>query len=90
MKLVYRLLSEDLIENLGVVENCADSGFAEKELCRRIETATGIEGELIRKTVGDFIEKGYLCAMFSEDSFVWCWTHNNQNKFESQETVVGG
>ncbi|MBW6487406.1 MAG: B12-binding domain-containing radical SAM protein [Syntrophobacterales bacterium] len=106
MKLVYRLLSEDLIENLGVVKNnradfdagadssagasCVPAAPAEEELCRRIEAATGIEEELIRKTVRDFIEKGYLYAMFSEDSCIWRWTHNNQNRFESQETVVGG
>ena len=88
MKLVYRLLSEDLIENLGVVESCDDTGFAENELCRRIEAATGSEGELIRKTVRDFIEKGYLYAAFSQDACVWRWTHNNRNTSEPQETAI--
>ncbi len=91
MQLVYRLLSEDLIENLGVVKMeppGADAGFAEKELCRRIETATGSEGKLIRKTVRDFIEKGYLYLSLSEDACVWRWTHNNRNRSEPQETAV--
>ncbi|MHB8829904.1 MAG: B12-binding domain-containing radical SAM protein [Syntrophales bacterium] len=88
MKLVYRLLSEDLIENLGVVGDCSDSGLAEKELCRRIATATGIEGELIRKTVRDFIDKGYLYPGISKETCVWRWTHNNRNPSEPEDKAI--
>jgi len=88
MKLVYRLLSEDLIEGLGIVKNCTDSGFAEKELSRRITAATGIEEELIRKTVSDFIGKGYLVPAISKDTCVWHWTHNNRNPSEPPETTI--
>ena len=88
MKLVYRLLSEDLIENLGVVGDCSDSGLAEKELCRRIATATGIEGELIRKTVRDFIDKGYLYPGISKETCVWRWTHSNRNPSEPEDKAI--
>ena len=82
MELVYRLLSEDLIENLGVVEiaGCYDPlDFAEEELCLRIEKATGADRELIRKTIRDFIEKGYICQILCNDKRCWRWTHNNRD-----------
>jgi radical SAM superfamily enzyme YgiQ (UPF0313 family) len=84
MKLVYRLLSEDLIENLGVVDRLEDApvGFAEEELCRRIEEATEAESSLIRDTIRDFIEKGYIFEELNEKSHIWHWSHNNQNRFE--------
>ena len=48
MKLVYRLLSEDLIEKVGAfplpeIADGSNDGSLE-ELCRRIEEATGEEG----------------------------------------------
>jgi radical SAM superfamily enzyme YgiQ (UPF0313 family) len=82
MELVYRLLSEDLIEKLGVVETegCDDPyDFAEKELCLRIEKAAGAEGVLLRKTIRDFIEKGYVCRTISPGKICWRWTHNNRD-----------
>jgi hypothetical protein len=97
MKLVYRLLSEDLIENFGVVKDggAAATGGSDPvaapglradravaELCRRIEAATGVDGSLITETIHDFIENGYLYATFSEDSCVWRWSHNNKNRME--------
>jgi hypothetical protein len=105
MKLVYRLLSEDLIENLGVVEDggadaaggsdpAAAAGLradrAEGELCRRIGAATGVDALMITETIRDFIEKGYLYAAFPGDSCVWRWSHNNQNRRGPQEAVVSG
>ncbi|MBW6486669.1 MAG: hypothetical protein K0B01_11035 [Syntrophobacterales bacterium] len=44
MKLVYHLLSEDLIENLGVVKNCADSGFVEDEPAGGSQPPPGLMG----------------------------------------------
>ena len=88
MELVYRLLSEDLIENLGIVEtaDCDDPfDFAKEELCLRIEKATGANGELIRKTIRDFIEKGYICQTIYKDKRFWRWTHNNRDSCREPE-----
>jgi anaerobic magnesium-protoporphyrin IX monomethyl ester cyclase len=81
MKLVYRLLSEDLIEKWGAisVSDIEDSkDRLQEELCRRIEEATGVEGGLIRGTIRGFIKKGYIRPAISGGECRWHWTHNNR------------
>ena len=81
MMLVYRLLSEDLIEKLGVIsvsDPVDNSDLLQEELCRRIEEATGVEGGLIRGTIRKFVEKGYIRAVISGGECRWRWTHNNR------------
>jgi radical SAM superfamily enzyme YgiQ (UPF0313 family) len=81
MKLVYRLLSEDLIEKWGAIQ-AADSAestdLLQEALCCRIEEATGVEGGLIRRTIRGFVEKGYIRAAISGGECHWHWTHNNR------------
>jgi hypothetical protein len=80
MKLVYRLLSEDLIEKWGEISAADFVGSAaclEEELCRRIEEATGAEAGLINGAIRGFIEKGYIRAGISGEKCRWYWTHNN-------------
>ena len=79
MKLVYRLLSEDLIEKLGTYPAHDFEGGTDRlreELCRRIEEATGIEGGLIRRTIQGFVERGYVRAAILGGECRWHWTHN--------------
>ena len=81
MKLVYRLLSEDLIEKWGVIPASdieGDTELLQEELCRRIEEATGVEGGLIRGTIRGFVEKGYIRAVISGGECLWRWTHNSR------------
>ncbi|HBB18648.1 MAG TPA: B12-binding domain-containing radical SAM protein [Syntrophus sp. (in: bacteria)] len=80
MKLVYRLLSEDLIEKMGAfphpgnADGCSEGAF--EDLCRRIATVTGEKGELIRKTLRSLIDSGYIKAEIKEGLSRWYWTHN--------------
>jgi anaerobic magnesium-protoporphyrin IX monomethyl ester cyclase len=79
MKLVWRLLSEDLIEKLGeipsdVIENSAS---IQDILCRRIEEATGVDGALIDATIRAFVDKGYIRPETDGGQCRWHWTHNN-------------
>jgi anaerobic magnesium-protoporphyrin IX monomethyl ester cyclase len=81
MKLVYRLLSEDLIEKWGAIlvsdpVETLDLFF--EELCRRIEEATGVEGGLIRRTMRGFAEKDYIRPAITGRECRWQWTHNNR------------
>jgi anaerobic magnesium-protoporphyrin IX monomethyl ester cyclase len=81
MKLVYRLLSEDLIEKWGEIPASDFEGSRdrlEEELCRRIEDATGVEGGLIRGTIRGFVKKGYIRAVISGGECRWHWTHNTR------------
>ena len=81
MKLVYRLLSEDLLEKWGVIpasDSAESSDLLQEALCRRIEETTGVEGGLIRRTIRGFVEKGYIRAAISGGECRWHWTHNNR------------
>jgi anaerobic magnesium-protoporphyrin IX monomethyl ester cyclase len=82
MKLVYRLLAEDLIEKVGVTDLSSsriDGGSKEASLgvvCRRIEEITGVNGELVRKTLRSLADSGFIKAQFTEKVVYWHWTHN--------------
>ena len=60
MKLVYRLLSEDLIEKWGAIpapDSTESTELLQEELCRRIEEATGVEGGSSAGRSGDSSRK---------------------------------
>lgn len=80
MKLIYRLLSEDLIEERGVFPPPGIAGVSGDdllaELCRRIEEATGDDGVLIGKTLRSLHASGYLKAEKTGGMVRWYWTHN--------------
>ena len=81
MKLVYRLLSEDLIEKCGAILASDFEGSRDRlqqELCRRIADATGVEGGLIDSTIRIFVEKGYIRPEIEGGKCRWHWTHNNR------------
>jgi anaerobic magnesium-protoporphyrin IX monomethyl ester cyclase len=82
MKLVYRLLSEDLIEKRGAltlpgIADGSDEASLE-ELCRRIEDTTRGDGVLIRKTLRSLLAAGYLKAENTGGMVRWYWTHNRR------------
>jgi anaerobic magnesium-protoporphyrin IX monomethyl ester cyclase len=81
MKLVYRMLSEDLIEKWGTISTAdfeESTDRLQEELCRRIKEVTGVEGELIRRAIRGFVEKDYIRAEISNGECRWHWTHNNR------------
>ena len=82
MQLIYRLLSEDLIEKLGAFPLLKiDDGSEEtslEELCRRIEEETGTDRVLIQKTIRSFVRSGYIKAEIAGEMLSWHWTHNNR------------
>jgi len=80
MKLVYRLLSEDLIEELGAISEAVGSAteHLQEELCRRIAGITGEDIGLIRRTIAMLVAKGYIRLRTVNDERRWFWTHNQQ------------
>ena len=80
LQLVYRLLSEELIETLGIfpLDPSVKSDNLLEGLCRRIEDATGVDGELITKTMQGFVASGYIKSRICGDECIWYWTHNNR------------
>jgi anaerobic magnesium-protoporphyrin IX monomethyl ester cyclase len=82
MNLVFRILNEDLIEKMGSI-SLALSKISDRSeeaslgvICRRIEEATGVNGELIRKTLFSLADSGYIKAAITEEILSWHWTHN--------------
>ncbi|MCD6570640.1 MAG: cobalamin-dependent protein [Deltaproteobacteria bacterium] len=84
MNLVYRLLSEDIIE-----EYCTfpiDSlGKQPREkvdlLCKKITKITKMDTKLITNTMKDFLDAGYIKSRVIDKNLVWYWTHNNEMDF---------
>jgi len=84
MQLVYRILSEDLLEAFGSFPVDIPSGVPDNAvygLCQKIEEATGFDFELIRRTIQSFMDAGYIKVRQQKDTFIWYWTHNNQVDF---------
>lgn len=78
MKLVYRLLSEDLIEALGefyAQQSPLDEEKALVLLCGMIEQATGNERSMVEKTIRSLVENGYI-KYKNHGERSWYWTHN--------------
>jgi radical SAM superfamily enzyme YgiQ (UPF0313 family) len=76
---VYRLLSEDLIEALGIFRlNGRKRDDAVEALCQRLEKATEADPALIRKTLQTFIDRGYVKSRQDNENLIWYWTHNNR------------
>ncbi|MBW2595355.1 MAG: B12-binding domain-containing radical SAM protein [Deltaproteobacteria bacterium] len=79
MQLVYRILSEDLIETCGCfpMEHASDNGSVDR-LCGGIAEVTGFDSRLVRNTIEDFIDAGYIKPGRAGDNIAWYWTHNNK------------
>ncbi len=77
-QLVYKLLSQDLIETEGVFTGMQNAEDTVQQLCRRIEAKSDAGLPLVEKALGDFIAKGYIKAKPAGDGWLWYWTHNNR------------
>jgi anaerobic magnesium-protoporphyrin IX monomethyl ester cyclase len=92
MNLVYKLLSEDLLEACGSFPDEGSNGRSGDrpngrsgepfdQLCQRLQEATGLDLDLIQRTIRSFIECGYIKTRPEADGLIWYWTHNNQIDF---------
>ena len=81
MKLVYKMLSEDLLETCGIfsMDTAGDgAGKTLEALCQRIQEATGADRDLVHQTIQSFLDSGYVKVRQENDRLVWFWTHNNR------------
>ena len=84
MQLVYKMLSEDLLETCGSFPTESPDGGPENtfdRLCRNIEEATVFDSDLIHKTIKSFIDAGYVKVRQEDNRLIWYWTHNNKVNF---------
>lgn len=79
MHLVFKLLSNDLIERYGVFNNGSSSVQA---LADRLAQQTGAPPELVRDTLQQFSDAGYIKQLAGAASVRWYWTRNNRSDGE--------
>jgi DNA-binding MarR family transcriptional regulator len=79
MHLVFKLLSNDLIERCGVF-NSGDSGV--QTLAERITQQTGEDPALVKNTLQQFSDAGYIKTQAGAATTRWYWTHNNRSDAE--------
>ncbi len=78
-QLIYKILSQDLIESEGAFPDARSSDETVLPLCRRIEDRTKAGMDVVERTLRDFIRKGYIKTRPStNEGLVWFWTHNNK------------
>ena len=84
-QLVYKILSEDLIESCGTfsLENLDYGGLCPEKgeiqcLCRRIMEKTGMDKVVIEKTLEHLVNSGYLRSRHHDGNVVWSWSQNNR------------
>jgi len=76
MHLVFKLLSNDLIERCGVFSN-GSSGVP--ALAERITRQTGEGPKLVQDTLQQFSDAGYIKPLAGAANTSWYWTHNNRS-----------
>jgi len=79
MHLVFKLLSTDLIERHGVFNN-GDSSV--QILAERITQQTGAQARLVRDTLQQLSDAGYIKPLADATTTRWYWTHNNRSDAE--------
>ncbi len=74
MEIIFRLLSEDILEDIITSGNYEDPTT---ELSEKISTIEGMEyGDLVTRTIRSLIDAGYIKHKREKDSNRWYWTHN--------------
>jgi radical SAM superfamily enzyme YgiQ (UPF0313 family) len=76
MKLVFELLSKDIVEALAPLP--ADASDPAAALIESIVQATRMAPSLVDRTIQNFIQTGYLKSRPVTDGRQWFWTHNHQ------------
>jgi len=76
MRLIFRLLTEDIITEMGTFP--IDGHEPATELALRLATITGVESSFINWTLDTLVDAGYLKFDRIDGHVSWFWTHNNR------------
>ncbi len=76
MRLIFKLLTEDIITKMGAL---AINGLKPSaELALHLAPITGMHSDFISKTIGTLVNAGYLKFDRINGHVNWFWTHNNK------------
>jgi hypothetical protein len=76
MHLVFKLLSNDLIERHGVFN---DEDSSVRALAERITQQTGAQPKLVHSTLQQLSDAGYIKPLANAATTRWYWTQNNRS-----------
>jgi anaerobic magnesium-protoporphyrin IX monomethyl ester cyclase len=79
LNLMFKILSEDLIETEGTILNTCN-GDSLEELSRRIARKTGFDESVALRYLADCITKKYLTRAENNGSTVWQWASSCYEK----------
>lgn len=75
MVMIYKILSEDLIETNPASHDVFDSALL--SLAEFVAEKTGLETEFAKFHINDLITKGYILSEKENGKLVFFWSHNN-------------
>lgn len=76
MRIIFQLLSEDMIETYGSFMLTSSSNGHITELINRLCEKTGKENKIIKKIITELKDSGYLKKHSKNNKISWFWTHN--------------
>jgi len=79
MHLIFKLLSNDLIERHGVFSN-GDSSL--QALAERIAQQSGAQPTFVQSTLQQLSDAGYIKPLSDATTTRWYWTHSNRSDSE--------
>lgn len=85
MRLIFRLLTEDMIAEAGAFPKNGCNPTS--ELARNITSLTNMEADFVHRTIQSLVDARYLKFEVSNGHFSWYWTHN---KHVDQMSISSG
>jgi radical SAM superfamily enzyme YgiQ (UPF0313 family) len=77
MNLTFKILKDDLIEKYGFIESALFEGSKDKALnalIQKISACTNDKAAIADSAIRDFVRRGYLKAVQSDQGCAWSWT----------------
>ena len=78
MRLIYRLLSEDLLERYGAVATISPDAL--RDIASDIAGITALDSEFVHFTLQSLINVGYVKGDLRDGTARYFWTHNNRTE----------
>jgi hypothetical protein len=78
MHLIYKLLSEDLVDNQQVWPLTDNDYEPEASFVASIIQMTQMDAAMVERSIKNLILMGYLGYRRVQNGIKWFWTHNNK------------
>ena len=86
-RLIYKILSGDLIETEGFFPGARSPEETMRPLSERVDQRTNSGIELVEKLIREFAEKGYIKTRTAGGGLEWFWTRNNKDQLPVESSI---